>query len=623
MEYRILMISAPECNYDVNFLENAVKIKKSDSIIISKIENIGTLDIKDIFDAIYNGFDGIFVIIRGKIKNGTFISKFISFDKYVNEANRLLEKRGFSNQRISICHWNGLEYKILRDEFKSALKKIIKIGPNPINIKKIHKLKKIPLIGLIYASCDACNNYHFRSLFKARNKILEYGKYTEEELNHLINSIFDAETWRSYIFHDLKGLKPLTLEEIIDLYYVPDEDIIRDIFYLKEQGFIEELTDSAIEDQTSHNIKHRVSKDICKYKAREITKLFKENYFKPISLIFDDGFCCHCGLCSAVCPFDAIELSRNYLIVDEPSCITCGICFSVCPQVYPFKDIYNYIEKSNLSSRYSKNLGYYHNIHSARTLIEDLRKKGQDGGIVTSLLYYLLKNEMIDAVITIEHSENFWKPKVEVIENKSELIKAAGTIYSHTPILSILDKTKKYENIAIVGLPCMIKALWKAKFLPIKLPFFENIKYKLGLFCMESFSYENILNLIRDKFNVNIDEICKMNIKKGLFYILLDNGEELSIPLKEINAYGYDFCHYCKDLTSELADISIGSIGSELGWSSVITRTEKGVDIFDGTIKDDLIETKPLEMIEPCHSLIEKIAAKKREKCKPIELHII
>ena len=166
----------------------------------------------------------------------------------------------------------------------------------------------------------------------------------------------------------------------------------------------------------------------------------------------------------------------------------------------------------------------------------------------------------------------------------------------------------------------MIKAIEKASLFPSGLPFFNNIKYKIGLFCMESFSYDNIINLVKDKFDKDINDLIKMNIDKGKFIINLKSGEELDIPLSEIQSYARETCHYCEDLTSDYADISVGSIGSQAGWSSVITRTKEGEEIYKGAIKDGLIESKSLKEVKPGQFLVEKIGGIKRNKCKPVEL---
>ncbi len=40
-------------------------------------------------------------------------------------------------------------------------------------------------------------------------------------------------------------------------------------------------------------------------------------------------------------------------------------------------------------------------------------------------------------------------------------------------------------------------------------------------------------------------------------------------------------CVYCDDFTAKLADISVGSVGSEDGYSTVIVRSEKGKKLLE------------------------------------------
>ena len=111
-----------------------------------------------------------------------------------------------------------------------------------------------------------------------------------------------------------------------------------------------------------------------------------------------------------------------------------------------------------------------------------------------------------------------------------------------------------------------------------------------------------------------------MDISGGKFIIYLDSGEDLKVPLKEVKSYARHNCHFCEDLTADYADISVGSIGSGSGWSSVITRNKKGEEIFKGAIKAGLIESKSLKDVKPGQPLLERIAGIKRKNCKPIKL---
>jgi len=69
-----------------------------------------------------------------------------------------------------------------------------------------------------------------------------------------------------------------------------------------------------------------------------------------------------------------------------------------------------------------------------------------------------------------------------------------------------------------------------------------------------------------------------------------------------------------------LSSATVGSIGSQAGWSSVITRSKKGEEIFHGAVDAGLIEFQNLKDVKPGLGLLERIAATKRKNCKPIEL---
>ncbi|NVM36511.1 MAG: Coenzyme F420 hydrogenase/dehydrogenase, beta subunit C-terminal domain [Candidatus Lokiarchaeota archaeon] len=473
-----------------------------------------------------------------------------------------------------------------------------------IDLNNEYDFNKIIPKKIIKATYKALNNYQYRTLFKYKDQILNYGKYNKDELNFILDSIIEGETARKYLLEELKSTEPLLLEEILNKFNFSDENIIRDLIFLTEQGFLEKIIDKSTGDQ--------------KYRVKEERFSLQKNIFDTISVVHEKNTCCHCGLCTSICPLDGIDLTNDYVYIDGGKCIRCGLCYSVCPQSFTFKTELDYLKKRNYDLKYYKNIGFYKNMYSARTYIHKIRDYIQDGGVVSSLIYYMLKNQLVDAVITIKHSIDFWKPEVAIIQDIKKLKNTAGTIYTHTPLLSVLKKTKNLKNVAIVALPCKIKALIKGSLFPVRLPFFNNIKYKIGLFCWESLSYEKMLEFIHKNFDVDLDEIVNMNIKKGKFIITLDSGDVFSIPLNEWYKYGYNFCNYCDDFTAEFADLSIGGIGSQMGWSTVITRNNNGEELFNKVLDAELIESRELKEGSSKLSLIEKIAEKKIKNSKSI-----
>ncbi|MFX1327255.1 MAG: Coenzyme F420 hydrogenase/dehydrogenase, beta subunit C-terminal domain [Promethearchaeota archaeon] len=478
---------------------------------------------------------------------------------------------------------------------------------------------------LMDATYRAIENFQVRAFFEAKEEILKVGKYSEEEFYQILDSMIDAETERKLLLEQLKGQKPLFLEEIVKVVKkFPPENVIRDIIYLKEQGYIEEI----IEVKTHKVIKKIKGEEkeveekeyFFRYQVKTLPDDFKEYYFKPVSIVFRAEVCCQCGWCSSICPVNAIKVTADTLEIDDEICMKCGLCYSVCPRSFSIEQAGKNINKLDKSSKFSEEINGYINTYSASTTKDEIKKVRQDGGIVTSLLEYLLNNKLVDAIVAVQHSKELWKPEPVIVESVKDLYKTSGTKYANASTLSIIDETKKYENIAVVGVPCMMNALEKGTLFPSGLPFFKNIKYRIGLFCMESFPYQGVLDLINEQFQKDFKKVTKMDISGGKFIIYLDSGEDLKVPLNDVKSYARHNCHYCEDLTADFSDISVGSIGSPSGWSTVITRTKKGENLYKDAIKAGIIESKNLKDVKPGQPLLERIAGSKRKNCKPIEL---
>ena len=162
------------------------------------------------------------------------------------------------------------------------------------------------------------------------------------------------------------------------------------------------------------------------------------------------------------------------------------------------------------------------------------------------------------------------------------------------------------HKIAMVGTPCEIMAASKLQHYTD-----SPIEVKLGLFCMENFSYKYFINLLKE-YDLKMEDIEKFQIEKGFVFLLLKNKTEVKIPLSVARRIIRKNCDICVELTSETSDISIGSIGSEEGWSTLIIRTEKGENIVEGAVKDGFIEVK--DFSDSQFELLERIASSKIEK---------
>jgi len=169
---------------------------------------------------------------------------------------------------------------------------------------------------------------------------------------------------------------------------------------------------------------------------------------------------------------------------------------------------------------------------------------------------------------------------------------------------------KDQKSVALVGTPCHIIAAEK-------MDHYSNIigdvpvDFKLGLFCMENFSH-NYLKKFLSENDIEMDDVKEFRVEKGQFWAYLENGEVFKTTLSKAKTCMRKNCQVCMDYTSELADLSVGSVGSAPGWSTVIARTEKGLKTLQQAENEGYIETKPIP--DSGIVLLEKLANKKKKE---------
>ena len=162
------------------------------------------------------------------------------------------------------------------------------------------------------------------------------------------------------------------------------------------------------------------------------------------------------------------------------------------------------------------------------------------------------------------------------------------------------------HRIAMVGTPCEIMAASKFQHYTD-----SPIDVKLGLFCMENFSYKYFENLLKE-YDLKMEDIEKFQITKGFVFLSLKTRETVKIPISIAKRIIRKNCNICVELTSETSDISIGSIGSDEGWSTLIVRTEMGEEIVNGALDQKFIEAK--ELTESQFNLLIRLAENKISK---------
>ena len=465
---------------------------------------------------------------------------------------------------------------------------------------------------------DALDSYRIRALIDAKRDILEAGIYSESQYDSILYKMLDEEKLKYTLFNFLKNNSENNLKTLNQFSEISSIDLNKTLSLLellKNEKLIiaEEIYDKLEGDE--NNPEKLIFKDFSiKVYEGEISKL--KTIYEPVKVIFESKNCSGCGLCAGICPVNCLRIYNGFGKIDEDKCIRCGLCYFVCPRSYLPVKVLNMVQENASEIKDSTKIGYYIEAYSARTKIKEISEICQDGGISSTCIHYLLEKNKIDLAIGAKMSNTLWRPEPFLIKNKEDILLSAGTKYVNNPNLQLLNENDLTgKKIAVVGVPCQMQALLKSKIYDIGFSSLNNIEYRIGIFCMESFSYESLLNICK-KLDIDINNAKKMDINKGKFFVYTKKGDELNIPIKEISHLAREDCEICYDLTSESADISIGSIGSPSGWNTVLIRTEKGKELYNELIKSKLIESKPIGDVKPGLPLLEKIANSKKTKSK-------
>lgn len=311
---------------------------------------------------------------------------------------------------------------------------------------------------------------------------------------------------------------------------------------------------------------------------RSLSEKEKISFGKLKKDIIKPGICTLCGACAASCEYITIEDDAPKLV---GPCKACGVCYYQCPRTIT-------TEEGLIGSlRYA---------YAAKSAIPEV--KGQDGGVVTSLLLYALDEGLIDcAVVTIRSKEEPWKPVPIVAKTREEILESSGSVYSHSMTLEALMSAIKQgmNSVAFVGTSCNIDAVTKMQkssfgFLHL---FMRAKVLKLGLFCMDTFSYEGIKTVL-ESYGITLENVDAMKIRKGKFEVTLKDGKEHFFELSDFDEHRSSSCRFCTDLTAENSDISFGGVGSPKGWTTVLARSAIGYEIFNEAVDNGYIEARHL-----------------------------
>ncbi|MEM1829603.1 MAG: Coenzyme F420 hydrogenase/dehydrogenase, beta subunit C-terminal domain [Thermofilaceae archaeon] len=251
-------------------------------------------------------------------------------------------------------------------------------------------------------------------------------------------------------------------------------------------------------------------------------------------------------------------------------------------------------------------VGKYLKVGLAWSTDETIRFNSASGGAATSIFKYLLEERVVDAVlcprIRVKRGAVFGR--YGVVCNPGEIVKYAGSIYAPVDITGALrEALRKRLHVALVGLPCQIRALRKSfRYLP---HLRESVKIILGLYCYNVPSSKAAKYAIRTMLKVNPERISRLAFRgygwPGYTTVVTIDGITFKVPSSTFYGSGlgqYFYgrsCLLCPDHTAELADISLADPwtyqrGIGAGKTLVVIRTKLGLEILRGAVESGYLK---------------------------------
>lgn len=313
--------------------------------------------------------------------------------------------------------------------------------------------------------------------------------------------------------------------------------------------------------------------------------------------IVNNDLCIGCGVCIQACPNEAIEMKWNeygFLVAaaKDNLCRQDGDCIKVCPfNLNPTEGLKDEDDLAELflkeATESNNKIGKYINTYAGYS--EKYRPTSSSGGIATYVYEQLLSQGYVDHIVTVgssaQPSEHY---EYTIISNAKDLLRTSKTRYYPVTLSSALKEIKLLDGrVAISGVACFIKAIRLAQANDSALK--EKIVFLVGIICggvKSSFFTDYLVSKtgeavddakdpeyrVKDPTSTANDYAfsCTNAISGRQAVIKMHAvGDMWGTGLFKANA-----CDFCDDVTTELADISLGD-----AWLAPYSQDGKGHNV--------------------------------------------
>lgn len=339
--------------------------------------------------------------------------------------------------------------------------------------------------------------------------------------------------------------------------------------------------------------------------------------------IFDDvikqDLCVGCGACLYPSSNNDLKMIWNmegFLIPSTGQSYTVSEdSLKVCPfNPFPEKEVRTENEIAELFLKEAPNkhpkVGNYFNTYVGYS--NKYRLTSSSGGVATYLIDELLKKQVVDAVIAVkEGKDSFYE--YTIIRSTDDITVASKTKYYPVTLATVIEQLRSNnERFAIVGIACFIKSIRLLQYYHPELK--EKIKFTIGIIC-GGIKSRFFAEYLAGKAGVEGNQFSDPQFRiKDLQSTASDysygckdeHGNLHTIKMRKVGdmwgsgMFKNNACDFCDDVTTELADISLGdawlnpyNMDGE-GTNVIVTRSKLAEELINVGIKSNELSVEPL-----------------------------
>lgn len=339
-----------------------------------------------------------------------------------------------------------------------------------------------------------------------------------------------------------------------------------------------------------------------------------------LSNLIQQGLCTGCGIC-----ISEDSTNKAYMHVDEYGFLVPEVghidgtvqqqMMRVCPFSPSNKE--NSQDEDTLGqelfghSKFDEKIGFYDKLYVGYA--KQYRVSSSSGGLATYIFNHLLQHNIVDALFVVNEQNGQYG--YNFVTDIQDIDTISKTRYIPVTMEELFLKIDNIEGkVAVCGVGCFLKAIrLKQHYYP---QYKQKIALCIGIICggLKSEFYTDYLSQcagIKGGFSRQQYRIKdSLSSASDYSYGAIDNSSDEFKTIKMSSLgdmwgtglFKANACDFCDDVTTELADISLGDAwlspynAQGLGNSIVITRNSYSSNLIDNGIKDLELSLEPISL---------------------------